>query len=155
MFDLEYEIDKWARQVADQGCFTSGRIDEMKDHIYCEIEKFEESGYSQREAFQRAVSSVGSPDELTGEFSKNRSNPCEHSKNTSVSIKRVLLTTLSSLVLFAGFVFSIRMAVTDEELAKKIISMSFFFWLAFLFLIPGIFRTSAAEIRFFRKLFSR
>ncbi|MFK7802450.1 MAG: permease prefix domain 1-containing protein [Anaerolineae bacterium] len=73
MFDLEKEVDAWCRAVHPVSFKRKGRIEELKDHLYSAIERYQEDGLSEEEAFLHATGRMGEPNELAKEHSKNSS----------------------------------------------------------------------------------
>jgi len=73
MFDLNREVAKWTAAVHASGCRPSASATELRDHLYCEIERSRADGLSDEEAFHAAVARAGSIADLTAEHAKNRS----------------------------------------------------------------------------------
>jgi len=72
MFRLDHEVSKWCSALTRQGQLSGAQIEELRDHLYDEIEKQQASGVSQENAFRRAIGKLGTIDELTHEYSKNQ-----------------------------------------------------------------------------------
>ena len=73
MFDLNREVKSWAASVYAQRCEASASIDELSDHLYCEIERGRAEGLSDEAAFHAAVARLGSATALAAEDARNRS----------------------------------------------------------------------------------
>lgn len=71
MFNLEKEIDKYCKSILTNGNDTDSKIAELKDHIYCEIERLQINGLSIEQAFLQATLQLGNVDELKNENAKN------------------------------------------------------------------------------------
>jgi hypothetical protein len=72
MFDLDKEIDAWCRSVRSNGWKRASRNAELKDHLYCEVERLLEEGLSEKQAFLAATERMGNVEDLRLEYSKNR-----------------------------------------------------------------------------------
>lgn len=72
MFNLEQEIQNYCQTVHENGLDQEERIDELKDHLYCEIERLVKSeGLTEQQAFYKTIEFVGNADDLKNEYSKN------------------------------------------------------------------------------------
>ncbi len=113
MFDLENEVDRWSREFAGTACGRTDRVEELKDHILCEIEKNVKEGLSEESAFLAATRRFGISEDLKAEFRKGRSIPslfCDIESNTqwlNLTTKQLALSTGIYLVLFAGLTFGL------------------------------------------------
>jgi hypothetical protein len=73
VWNLENEVDAWSSAVHADGCRRSASVDELRDHLYCEIERGRSAGLSDRDAFARATTRLGSREGLAAEHAKDRS----------------------------------------------------------------------------------
>lgn len=73
MFDLEKEVAAWCEAVHADGCRNAASVAELRDHLYCEIDRARAEGLSNELAFAAAVTKLGPRPELTAEHAKNRS----------------------------------------------------------------------------------
>jgi len=73
MFDLDKEIDAWCRSVLSNGWKRASSNTELKDHLYCEVERLLEEGLSEKQAFLAATERIGNVEDLRIEHAKNRS----------------------------------------------------------------------------------
>lgn len=71
MFDLDKEVDAWCRSVHPVSFKRKDRIEELKDHVYSAIERYQEDGMSEEEAFGYVISRMGESDDLAKEHTKN------------------------------------------------------------------------------------
>ena len=71
MFNLDQAIHDWCLSVhaRDQ---NAEAVDELKDHLYCEIKPLLEQGFTEEEAFHMATERLGEAEDLKAEHSKNR-----------------------------------------------------------------------------------
>ena len=72
MFDLDREFDAWCRSIRLKGGKRAPSTAELKDHLYCEVERLSEEGLSEEQAFLAATERMGNVEELRLEYSKNR-----------------------------------------------------------------------------------
>lgn len=73
MFNLETAVDEWCKSISNPQGESAELREELKDHLYCEIEALLEEGLSEQQAFSLASKKLGQPDALLEEYSKNRS----------------------------------------------------------------------------------
>ncbi|HET9273191.1 MAG TPA: permease prefix domain 1-containing protein [Methyloceanibacter sp.] len=73
MFDLDKEIANWSAAVHAGRCRSEASVAELRDHLYCEIERARAEGLTEEQAFSAAVAKLGSAPELAAENAKNRS----------------------------------------------------------------------------------
>ncbi len=73
MFDLDKEIANWSAAVHAGRCRSEASVAELRDHLYCEIERGRTEGLTEQQAFAAAVAKLGSAPELASENAKNRS----------------------------------------------------------------------------------
>ena len=72
MFDLDSAVHQWSAQVLSADSIKNRNIDELKDHLYCEVERYIDAGFDQQEAFNKAILAMGDSDLLAGENQKNK-----------------------------------------------------------------------------------
>jgi hypothetical protein len=73
MFDLDREVAAWSAAVYAERCQPAAGVEELSDHLYCEIDRARGEGLSEEEAFNAAIARLGSAPELKAEHAKNRS----------------------------------------------------------------------------------
>lgn len=69
MFHLESEIHAWCQSFRSR---NHANVEELKDHLYCEIDQLTEQGLTEKQAFVIATERMGNPAELRKEYAKNR-----------------------------------------------------------------------------------
>lgn len=87
MFNLEIAVEEWCQGIGNPQGKSAELKEELKDHLYCEIEALLEEGLTDQQAFSLATKKLGQPDVLLDEYSKNRivfSRMC-NSTETSLS----------------------------------------------------------------------
>jgi hypothetical protein len=72
MFNLEYAITLWRRQMATGGVKSRRVLDELESHLRDDIEQQVRSGINVEPAFLAAAERIGPASSLTTEFSKVR-----------------------------------------------------------------------------------
>ena len=70
MFQLESAIRDWCDAIRDSGCEDEASIEELRDHLCCEIEQLQERGLSEEKAFRSAVAKLGPVEDLAAELHK-------------------------------------------------------------------------------------
>lgn len=73
MFDLDKEIHALCRSIYSNDWKRASSIDELKDHLYCEVERLSDEGLSEEQAFLTATERMGNVEKLRIEHAKNRS----------------------------------------------------------------------------------
>lgn len=79
MFELDKEVDAWCQLIIPCGFNQSAKRDELKDHLYCDIEQLQKDGLTDEQAFLIATERFGDVEELK----------LEHEKNINAVIKTV------------------------------------------------------------------
>jgi hypothetical protein len=78
MFDLDKAIRQWCEIALSADSIHSRNIDELMDHLHCEVESIMETGkqssspISDKEAFAIAIKRVGESNVIADEYGKNR-----------------------------------------------------------------------------------
>ncbi len=75
MFDLERAVTEWRRQMLAAGIKTPAPLDELESHLREDIRALLSAGTPEEEAFQMAVSRLGSGGPLRTEFNKLKRPP--------------------------------------------------------------------------------
>jgi hypothetical protein len=70
MFDLEKAVDEWCNDVGASR-LPPDAIAELKDHVYCAVDKLREQGRSEQDAFLEVTNGMGDRKALRAEFAKN------------------------------------------------------------------------------------
>jgi hypothetical protein len=73
MFDLDREATVWSEAVYANDCRGAASVAELRDHLYCEIDRARAEGLSDEQAFAAAVAKLGPATKLATEHAKNRS----------------------------------------------------------------------------------
>jgi hypothetical protein len=102
MRDLEKQIADWRKSMAKATGHRPEALDELELHLRDEIDRLRRAGAADTDAFQTAVSSIGSPSALGAEFGKLAL--ARRAKWKPVTIAQVLclgLAVLAAVVLTA------------------------------------------------------
>ena len=139
MFDLDKEVKLWSQTLKQTGCVSKNvsenNIDELIDHLYCEIESLQTEGLSEKEAFEKAVEQFGESGPFLVEQGKvggssllqythlsklhkleKRLTPMSKSKNPKARITQIILVSL----LFAIAMIATPLIISDKNLASMI-----------------------------------
>ncbi len=165
MFNLEQEIDKWCRSAKGKGCGQTDRIEELQDHLYCEIARLQKvGGLDEEGAFLKATRKLGDADELGAEYAKNNtvlSKLCaieqahvEAPSNGCASTKKA-----SAIIIIHSLFFAAAMLITPLLIENKdgagmiVITVLIPLWIATAAFLPGWRRTAQCERRFLKRIF--
>jgi hypothetical protein len=128
-FQLEQSVDGWCKAIGASGS-DPDTLTELKDHLYCAIERLREQGLSDQEAFLAVTKQMGDVETLAVEFSRNdgyRARLCSRAKGISSatppnrsermsSIKLASVTVVQSLVWAALMILvSATLSGTDQK----------------------------------------
>jgi hypothetical protein len=102
MFDLESEMHAWCQSVLARGWNRAAGLDELKDHLYCEIERLSAEGLSEEQAFLTAIERMGNVAELRIEHSKNRNLAATLTDNMTRPTAIIAVLHLALGILFAA-----------------------------------------------------
>ena len=70
MFDLEQSIDEWRRRMRAAGIQSPEPLEELENHLHEEVRLLVQSGMTEQNAFETAVSRMGAAKALKTEFTK-------------------------------------------------------------------------------------
>ena len=70
MFEIERAIKRWRKDFYANEAFEDGHIEELESHLRDEIEKLIDSGADHKEAFEKAVLTIGVHESMGAEFYK-------------------------------------------------------------------------------------
>ena len=73
MFELDQAVDAWCRSIHTSAYNRNERLEELKDHLYCVVERFRTEGLSEQQAFSKATEHMGDVGMLAIEHAKNKS----------------------------------------------------------------------------------
>lgn len=71
MFDVEAEVRRWCEAAVSRGPVRDALVDELCDHLHCEIEELVAAGHGPAEAFGLATGRMGEARSLKREQAKN------------------------------------------------------------------------------------
>ena len=80
MFNLTTEIAVWRKSILETETCTESDVNELESHLNEDMEQLKTKDLSEQEAFIVAVTRIGKPAEITGEFAKinKRKISCNH-----------------------------------------------------------------------------
>ncbi len=70
-FDLNDAIEDYRRRVSRGSLASQSLLDELTDHLLCEVERRSGEGLAPEEAFRQAIAQLGPAEELAAEHAKN------------------------------------------------------------------------------------
>ena len=127
-FNLDNAVQQWCELVLSNDSIKSKNIDELRDHLYCEIESFLKGGLDEKSAFKSAIEKMGEVDMLSGEYEKNRTflqKLCafeygtvgEHAGKQKTHSKMVLQQS----ILWAAAMIATALVVSDSKEAMTVV----------------------------------
>lgn len=145
MFELDQAVNNWCQSVIGvvYGCTNNveARSAELKDHLYCEIERFEAEGLSQEQAFNKATQQMGDAEELMAEYAKNKSAPgklCLETRteftqeaierNDAMLQKRIAKLMVGHSILFAAAMIGSALILSNTTVKEEITLMMITLW---------------------------
>lgn len=127
MFNLNQAIQQWCELVLSNDSIKSKNIDELIDHLHCEVEQFIKNGKSEEQAFKAAIEKMGEIDMLAGEYEKNRSflqKLCAFEYGTvgqNTNQNKTKSNILSQSILWASAMIASALIITNEKEAFSVI----------------------------------
>jgi len=128
MFSLEKAVQQWCELVLSNDSIKSRNIDELKDHLYCEVENFQQQGIEDSEAFKLAIKKMGEIDLLSGEFEKNRTflqKLCAFEYGTVADHENKTLGVRSMMIqqsiLWAAAIIATTLILDDKQQAMSVV----------------------------------
>jgi len=128
-FDLNAAVQQWCELVLSSDSIKNTNIDELKDHLHCQIESFLEQGQNPQQAFKLAINKMGEIDMLADEYSKNRTflnKLCAFEYGT-VGNKANQPANVKSLIIQQSILWAAAMLATSLLIADKQQAMSVIF----------------------------
>lgn len=170
MFNLEQSIDAWCKAVGKNRCGQKGNLDELKDHLFCQVEALmAQSGaeqMSEESAFYCAIEQLGETDELAGEYAKNRSawsKICTPEndeifdeilqESESMSAKLLKKIMISNAILWAAAMLSISYVLKGSEQSSNVLMLLIFLSTASIIGLGGFRNSAKAECEFIKSKF--
>jgi len=98
MFKLDQAMANWRRQQAEGGACSPEVLDELEGHLNEEIRRLVAEGISEAAAFKTAVSLLGEPKSLTGEFRRLSNRWPMALSSRSLLCSGVLLALITALL---------------------------------------------------------
>jgi hypothetical protein len=110
MFNLENAVDVWSKEFAGNACGRNDRVEELKDHLFCEIEENIKQGLTEESAFLAATRRFGISKDIKSEFGKGKGIAallCEADREATggFTTKQIAIGTGIYLAVFACITF--------------------------------------------------
>lgn len=135
MFNLDQAVEQWSRSIDLRGCGRQDHLEELQDHLYCEINRLQEQGLSPELAFLKATQQLGNLRDLSAEYAKNKS----------------LLELLCAAAILAT-----PLLVSDGNEAGTLLFLVLVpLWFATYILLPGIRHQASCEWQAMQRLLGR
>lgn len=169
MFDLEQSIEQWCKTISRNRCGQQANIDELKDHLWCEVENQMAKGESEQQAFYLATAIVGNIEELSAEYAKNKSllerlNSNGQAElfqqviagNEAMTTKLLKRMVIGNAILWAAAILATAIVLKDTDQGFSVMMILIGLWCGSTVLFGGMKNNAKTECEFIRnKLFSR
>lgn len=161
MFDLEEEVERWSKEFAGNTCGRNDRVEELMDHLYCEIENNIDEGLTEESAFLAATRRFGISEEIKAEFKKGRGIAtvlCDAEANLKPSrlpTKRLALFSVLYLVGFAVLTFTLTYLFRGQEIFVYFTPVLFVLSMVPVYFVVADQKRAKAECAFFKRIFRR
>ena len=127
-FDLNKAVQQWCELVLCNDSIKSKNIEELKDHLYCQIEQLQEQGKNDKDAFKLAIEKMGEADMLSNEYEKNRTflqKLCAFEYGTVADLAKPTVSKKSVIIqqsiLWAAAIIGTSLLIEDKEQARSVI----------------------------------
>ena len=161
MFDLEYEVDAWSKDFAGGACGRNDRVEELKDHLFCEIEENIKEGLGEESAFLAATRRFGISEDLKAAFRKGRGIKailCEADKEFQFdhfSTKKLAILMAAFLVSFAVLTFGITYLIKTNESFSYLSSVLYVLMFVPILFSIGLQKQSRAECAYIKRMIKK
>jgi hypothetical protein len=164
MFNLENAVDNWCKSVGVSQNSNAELFEELKDHLYCEIETLEHEGLSSEQAFNLASKKMGEPRKLIEEYNQNRSlftvlcrsnepnlNEYTQQRNRVMNYRKSVKRILSQSILWAATILVSALLLGDSEQYSTYMLLLLVIAMTSIFLDPDYKDAARVECEFIRK----
>lgn len=169
MFDLEQSVEQWCATISRNRCGQQANVDELKDHLWCEIESHIAKGESEQQAFYLAIAVVGNIEDLSAEYAKNKSLLEKLNSNGQAELfqqvlagnetmTKKLLTrmVIGNAILWAAAILATSIVLKDTDQGFSVMLILIGLWCGSTMLFGGVKNSAKTECQFIRtKLFSK
>lgn len=161
MFNLEKAVDSWSKEFAGNTCGRIDRVEELKDHLFCEIEENVKDGLNKESAFLAATRRFGISDEMKSQFKRGtgiKAMLCEADKEFNwfnLSTKHLAMITGVFLVGFAGITFGIALLINRSEQFSYLSPVLYILMFVPILFSLGMQRQSRAECAYFKRMIKK
>ncbi len=166
MFNLNQSVDNWCKTIGKNRCRQKGNIDELKDHLYCEIEALVSDEINEEQAFYLAIEQVGDIEALRGEYQKNRTvfeklNSNQQAEmfdeiiagSEKMTTKFLKKLVIGNAVLWATAMLATAIVLRGSEEGQTVLILLIGLWVASSFLFGGMKNVAKTECEFLRSKF--
>lgn len=141
MEEVRRAIHEWCAVVLAKR-HTTATVEELTDHLYCEMERLMAEGMSATDAFAAATEQMGEGEALREEFAKNRNlftklvcaiqaietNNFTEENKPLIGPKKMAVITVANLILLAIVTFSVEHILDGTDLFPQVGSMLYILW---------------------------
>lgn len=158
MFRLEHEIDAWCQSIYESGCRNKSGIEELKDHLYCEIERLMSKGLFEKQAFIRATERMGKAEDLFNEYFKNRNvfsrwRYILNKRREMMTPKQLAVAMGVYLIFFALITATATRLWGGTEYFEELSVLLYTAWVMPLYMFPAFQKSSKAEWECLKRFF--
>lgn len=165
MFDLNEQVNQWFKTLKNAKAIDEQNIDELKDHLFSEIEAQIASGKSQEEAFIIATALLGDQQQLKQEFIKNKQKLfklCQQQEDASFDElllkqeekqqKGLSKMLIGNAIIWASAMIGTALLVKGHDNSQSITMLLVALWFASTYLFGDMKKAAKAECQYFRKV---
>ncbi|QOL25330.1 hypothetical protein LP316_13665 [Thalassotalea sp. LPB0316] len=165
MFDLDTEVNLWFDTLTEINAINSESLDELKDHLYSEIEAQIAQGKSQQQAFYIATSKLGDQEQIKAEFAKNRERLfklCQAQQDESFDAllleqedkqqKSLSKMMIGNALIWASAMIGSALLIKGHDNSQSVLMLLIALWFASTYLFGDMKKAAKAECAYFRKL---
>lgn len=165
MFNLEKEVATFCEQATAGKKGQAELVDELKDHLYCEIEILQRNGQTEEQAFREATQKLGAPAELLSEYRKNRRvfslmcdneqptlNDYAQQRSTVMTYKKTATRIIGQSILWATAILASGLMLGDAEQYTFYMLLLVVLATTSISLDPGYKEAARVECRYFKRL---
>ncbi|MEM7017534.1 MAG: permease prefix domain 1-containing protein [Pseudomonadota bacterium] len=156
-FQRDQAVDTWCQDLIGHQCQSAPNIDELKDHLHCEIDRLVSTGLSEQRAFLTATRELGEPDALVQEYTKNRRwrtiicakpaalNHTTDNRHQPVSQKKEAILMIVHSLIWATMMIGSSLILVGTEQAATMMQLIFAGWFVSFMLTQNMQDSARAE----------
>jgi hypothetical protein len=126
MFQLKTEIDNWCKAAGAN--LTRDTVAELRDHLVSDIEALLAQGLSDQDAFSIATKRIGSPEQLTAEFSMT-CGAVRSSRREPMSPKKMSVILIAQSLVWGVLMIVVAAKLRGTGIGTQVTGFLFLGWL--------------------------